>query len=367
MTNSYKKCGIGATDGKHLYTQQEPKEGMLDTYRSIIGVPVLAHQGDQGLLLLADAIGAWAVERMRGRLFLIPLWPFPTHQHLYQSLWPLMQSMDGLMLPALPQGTDWYAHWQEREPESGPHTWPITWEIALAQLATVLGMPLLAVAEGAEQWNVALGGTLQPPREPSQMDLASPDTWEQAVVRVRAQSKLATCMQHAFATSDHQMEKSPWILPFSPSHQIEKLAPGLRACAQAEEKGIVAFERGDFSFGLGIFPRVDWGLDQEYSTILFEAFLQAALAFALARKKNTICESSRDAICASICERVAQRQPLLPDSFASSERKASRSEHLSRPLASVRSPARPERLRAHTPTREELDRRRRQRLKMLVQ
>ncbi len=367
VENNDKKGGISTIDGRDLHVQPGRKEKMPDAYRPIIGVPALAQQSDQGLLLLADAIGGWAVERMRGRLFLIPLWPFPTHQHLYQSLWPLMQSMDGLMLPALPQGTNWYAHWQERERAPGPHTWPIAWEIALAQLASVLGMPLLAVAEGAEQWNVALGGTLQTPREPSHMDLISPDTWEQAVVRVRAQSKLATYMQHAFAESDRQVGNPPWVLPFPSSRQIEKLASGLRSCAQAEEQGIVAFERGDSSFGLGILARVDWSLDQEDSTALFEAFLQAARAFALARKQNTTWESSRDAVCASICERVTQGQPLLPVPFAGSERKISRSEHLSRSPASVRSPARPERLRAHAPTREELNKRRRQRLKTLVQ
>src|SRR5579859_3932639 len=69
-------------------------EDANDRHQPIIGIPIPVQQGHQGPLLYADAVGTWAIERMRGRVFLIPLWPFPTHKHLYQSLWPLIQSME---------------------------------------------------------------------------------------------------------------------------------------------------------------------------------------------------------------------------------------------------------------------------------
>src|SRR5512147_1749535 len=72
----------------------------VSVYQPIIGIPILAKQGSQGPVFMADAVGAWAIARMRARVLLIPLWPFPAHAHIYQSLWSLIQAIDGLLLPA---------------------------------------------------------------------------------------------------------------------------------------------------------------------------------------------------------------------------------------------------------------------------
>ncbi|GHO50811.1 hypothetical protein KSX_89740 [Ktedonospora formicarum] len=137
------------------------QEHFSRAYQPIIGIPIPIQQTAQGPLMLADAVGAWAIERMGGRVFLIPLWPFPPHKHMYHSLWPLVQSMDGLLLPASTQGAHWSIHWHQRESRPGPQIWSLTWEMALMQLATFIGMPILAIADGAEKWNVALGGMIQ--------------------------------------------------------------------------------------------------------------------------------------------------------------------------------------------------------------
>ena len=84
------------TEGKQdMGTQECPVE-----LTPIIGIPILVRQSEQGPQFMADAVGAWSLERMGARLLLVPLWPLPTHEQVYQSLWPLMQSMDGLLLPA---------------------------------------------------------------------------------------------------------------------------------------------------------------------------------------------------------------------------------------------------------------------------
>lgn len=301
------------TDGSELLHEGALNEGKvkrLDGHRPIIGIPIPVQQGNQGPLLQADAVGAWAVERMRARIFLIPLWPFPTHKHIYQSLWSVMQSMDGLFLPAGIQGADWYLHWKESEYQPGPQNWPISWEIALTQLATSIGMPILAVADGAEKWNSALGGKRGGAlRDSVPLATLTPDTWEHQAIRVRAQSKLASYLQPAITVQDG--DQTPWELAFMPYQGVEKVAPGLRSCAQSNDAEIVAFERRDSAFGLGILGRLDWGLDQAYSTVLFDAFLHACRSFDHTRQQNTAWESSRDTICTTVYERVTHNQPLI--------------------------------------------------------
>ena len=348
-------------------TQDERREEQAWEHQPIIGIPIPVQQGHQGPLLLADAVGAWAVERMSGRVFLIPLWPFPTHKYVYQSLWPLLQSMDGLLLPAGVQEADWSTHWKEGQSQPEPKTWPIAWEIALARLATYIGMPLLAIADGAEKWNCALGGKKREEQtNASQAVPTTPETWDHHLVRVRTQSSLASSIQPAIAMQDG--EPKPWELAFMPHQGIEKVAPGLRPCAQSEDGAVVAFERRDSAFGLGMLGRLDWGLNQAYGTTIFDAFLRACQAFDRVRQHQTSWESSRDTICATVEDLVAREQSLLPVPQTSQEEKRPRSRPLSSPLPaplpSTNGSTGQERFqRPHQPTKEELNRIRRQRLK----
>jgi gamma-glutamyl-gamma-aminobutyrate hydrolase PuuD len=359
---------INGREALHEGTQNEEYREHPDGEMPIIGIPLPVQQGDQGPLLMADAVGAWAVERMRGRIFLIPLWPFPTHKHIYQSLWPLLQSMDGVFLPAAIQGTDWSLHWKEQEHQPGPQSWPISWEMALAQLATYIGMPVLAIADGAEKWNSALGGTRgEAARGTAHTVPTTPESWDRHTIRVRAHSKLATYIHPVIAMQDG--EQKPWELAFMPGQGVEKLAPGLRSCAQPDDGSVVAFERRDGAFGLGIIGRLDWGLDQAYGTALFDAFLHACRSFDRTRQHSTAWEAARDTICATVYDLVTQNQPLIAVPQASGEEKRQRSRPLSAPLStslpSSNGLVGQERFRqrSHPPTKEELNRIRRQRLK----
>jgi gamma-glutamyl-gamma-aminobutyrate hydrolase PuuD len=341
----------------HEVRHMEQNVGFSGEYHPTIGIPIPVSQSDQGPLLCADAMGAWAVERMHGSVFLIPLWPFPSHRHIYQSLWPLITSMDGLLLPAGMQGTNWSAAWQERESHPGPQTWALSWEIALAQLASFVGMPVLAIADGAEKWNVALGGGRREPVVSSTAEAPTkPETWDRHRIRVRANSTLATVLQPALSSSEG--EQKPWELAFMPQQGIETMAPGLRSCAQAEDTSVVAFERRDAAFGLGIFGRLDWGLDHVYATTLFDAFLHACRSFDLTREQNAAWTSSRDAICATLAQRVEQGDPLLSSPPLPPNEKRQHSS-LSKPLTGQQERIRQ---RSQTPTKEEWNQMRRQRL-----
>ncbi|GCE09135.1 gamma-glutamyl-gamma-aminobutyrate hydrolase [Dictyobacter aurantiacus] len=313
-TNSRSTVSVQEMAETHDGSQEQSRdvwsvEG-ASAYQPIIGIPILVKQESQGPVLMADAVGVWAVERMRARVFLIPLWPFPTHTHTYQSLWSLMQSIDGLLLPAGIQGTDWYTVWKADEHEPGSESWPIAWEMALAQLATYMGMPVLAIADGAEKWNCALGGTRrESPGESEPMTTLPPENWTRHTIRVRAQSALASVLQPAIRSQDGEQE--PWELACMPQQGIEHLAPGLRSCAKTEDGWMVAFERSDGVFGLGILGRLDWGLDQKYGTAVFEAFLQACRTFDDARRQQEGWQSMRDELCSRISTLVAQNLPLL--------------------------------------------------------
>jgi gamma-glutamyl-gamma-aminobutyrate hydrolase PuuD len=347
--------GSSETTGEETQDQRNLKGP--DGPQPIIGIPLPVQQGRQGPVFLADAVGPWSIERMRGRIFLIPLWPFPVHKQVYQSLWPLIQLMDGLFLPAGLQGTDWYTSWKGSEQEPEPEHWPITWEIALAQLATAIGMPLLAVADGAEKWNSALGGKRgEARRDVAQAVSMTPDAWDRHTVRVRAQSKLASYLQPAIVAQDG--EQKPWKLAFLPGQGIESLASGLRSCAQSEEGTIAAFERRDSAFGLGIIGRLDWELDQPYSTTIFDAFLQACQSFDHLRQQYAGWEAARDSICATVNDLVMQGRSLIGLSQMPQREKGP----LSRPLPSSNSSTEQGRLRPHSslPTKQELNRIKRQ-------
>ncbi|MBO0782200.1 MAG: gamma-glutamyl-gamma-aminobutyrate hydrolase family protein, partial [Ktedonobacteraceae bacterium] len=198
-------------------------------YRPIIGIPIPVQQGSQGPLLVADAVGAWAVERMSGRVLLIPLWPFPTHKHRYQSLWPLLQVVDGLLLPAGPSEIDWYTVWMEQATSSAPLAWALSWEIAFAQLATWMRMPILAIAEGAEKWNVALGGHWQ---SRSFVSETPQEAWTQQTIRVRTNSAIGVWIQQVLAAQHTKNGAAkPWSLPLCQQRIVAHLGMGLRSCA----------------------------------------------------------------------------------------------------------------------------------------
>jgi gamma-glutamyl-gamma-aminobutyrate hydrolase PuuD len=351
-------------------TEDEGTVEFSERSSPIIGIPILIQQGTQGPLLVADAVSAWAIERMQGRIFLIPLWPFPPHEHVYQSLWPLLQSMDGVFLPAGIHRTAGSIHQKEGEPQPESERWSIAWELALAQLASFLGMPVLAVADGAEKWKSALGGKRRDaPMIAPQTVSTAPETWDRQTIRVRASSLLASTLYPAIASQ--KSAHIPWELAFLLGSGVEQLAPGLLSCAQSEDGTGVAFERRDGAFGLGILGRLDWGLDHPYSESVFTAFLHACRAFDHRRRQSPDWEASRETICATLSERVKSSESPLSVPLPLHQEQRQHGSHRSGAFAPAPAFSRGsttgdlERVRPRSPlpTKEELNRLRRQRLK----
>lgn len=327
----------------------------------IVGIPIPVREGAQGPQFLGDAVSAWALERMGARLLLVPLWPLPPHQQVYQSLWPLLQSLDGVLLPAGVAAADEAFHQQAPPQAPGPEGWLI----ALAQLATSLGMPLLAIADGAQLWNTALGGTSRQAASDAPKS-ASPQSWERAALRVGAHSTLATLLASAMPAQEHESEPPLWELAGLSDHQIERLAPGLRACAHSQEGLIVAFERGDGAFGLGMSGRLEWGLEQPCTQAILAGFLHACRAFDAQRSRQPSWEQARESICATLSQRVAQGQSLIRGVQASASLQlrpvglASRDQEAQATPQEATGQQRMRR-RAELPTKEERNRMRRQR------
>jgi gamma-glutamyl-gamma-aminobutyrate hydrolase PuuD len=351
-----------------------PEERGTGTVRSssegsppVIGLPLPVQQGKTGPMLVADAVGAWAVERMGGRVLLIPLWPFPPHPQMYHSLWQLVPLVDGLLLPARIGGSKDSGDREARVEESEAEQWARVWERALIQLVTYLGMPLLAIAEGAAVWNRALGGTGgEPMLRLETMASPPPGAWEHHAIRVRSRSSLALTLQSTIREQGGQL--APWNLVTTPGSEGERLAPGLAWCAQSEEGTPVAFERRDGVFGLGVLGRLDWGLDQPYSRVIFAAFLQACRASARSREEHAGWEAARETICTSVEERVRQGQSLIAGYAIMQRQPAQSPGPRAAPVTVAHEPVAEVRVRARSPlpmpTKAELNRIRRQRLKL---
>ncbi len=338
----------------------EPIEDMptiAEANAPIIGIPIPVQQGSQGPQLVADAVGIWAVERQHGRVFLLPLWPFPPHSRCYHALWPLLTLMDGLLLPARLVASSVEEHSNSRHDQPDLQHWSTAWEMALAQLATIMDMPILAIGDGAYRWHLALGGAFQRDESPSS-SFASPASWERHPLRVQATSSLAHWLEQVPTPEEPGL--APWALPLQASPTIEQLAPGVRSCAHADDGRLVAFERAEPSFGFGILARLDWGLDHGYSVAIFEQFFQAARSFAQVRaEQQPRWHASRERICASLSQQTAQgHPPLLTATFQAPD---TRSQEPGAQRISAPPQARPERVRSSLPTRQALNAMRRQR------
>lgn len=264
----------------------------------ICGLPLLMQAGPQGPVLSTDAGASWALEHLGARVLFFPLWPLPVHAQSYQSLWPLVQSLDGLLLPAY---TEDAAVTQE----------VLAWERALAQLATALGIPMLASGEGALCWNAALGGHSRERPQAAEQPVSTPVSWEIQRTHVRMHSQLAALLEHAVTTRPERRLPASWELASRPQWIIEQLSPDLLPCAQSDAGTLLAFERADAAFGLGLLGRLDGSRDQPYPRVLFEAFLQACRAFARRRRRVDAGEAAREQICATVSRLVTQRQSLL--------------------------------------------------------
>jgi gamma-glutamyl-gamma-aminobutyrate hydrolase PuuD len=308
------RCMIAMNDVTRKITGllvSEPTLSLPEQYQPVIGLPISVSTSKQGPLLSVDAVGAWAVERLGGSVLLLPIWPVPPSQQIFQTLWPLVRYLDGILLPARNEYANdscWYEPWLS--PTSTPTAVVSTmrWEMGLIQLATFLGVPILGIGDGAEKWSVALGGSMYMPttkkwnkwigRSPR------PERWPHQVLNIRKHSKLAEVLE----LDRQESHDARWSIPYTSQLEVEHLAAGLRASARLENMQTAAFERIDGAFGAGFLGRIDWALDQ--SAPLFEAFVNAGRNYAAVRRQGEW-ETLRDNVCSSILNLVSAKLPLL--------------------------------------------------------
>jgi gamma-glutamyl-gamma-aminobutyrate hydrolase PuuD len=274
--------------------------------RPLIGVPTPARESEHGPIFRADAVGAWAAERTEGSTLLMPVWPLPPAVPLFQTLWPQLLRFDGLLLSAHVHTEQecWYRHWQDASEQMAAQRWVIDGELALVQLAILLGMPILALGDGAEKLNVALGGQLLQEAEPRKKSRRSavptPNLWPRRALMIRKHTRLA-------AIFDNQQLSVG--VPSTPQQAIEYLGQGLRRSADAEDGSVVAFERADRFFAMGFLGRIDWMLEQ--CAPVFESFIEACQQYAHIRRQMDL-ESMRQEICTYLTQQVEAEHPLLP-------------------------------------------------------
>lgn len=227
LSNSHETLFGQVEDGTLGHEQGADLPAIAWADAPIIGIPIPVQQGSQGPYLATDAVGIWAVERLHGRVFLLPLWPFPPHGRRYHALWPLLPLMDGLLLPARLVPSFDEEHASHRDDQPDVQRWSTAWEMALAQLATVMGMPILAIGDGAYRWHLALSGALQQDEPPASRP-SSPASCERRPLHVRAQ------VRWPIGLSRHTRQRSQ-VSPRGPyrSRHGQPSSSSLQACVPA--------------------------------------------------------------------------------------------------------------------------------------
>lgn len=145
-------------------------------------------------------------------------------------------------------------------------------EMALARLAVETGWSLLGICRGTQVINVALGGTLYTHIADQHPNALRHDYFTNVPrdylahpVRIDSQCRLAAILG----------ETAPQVN--SLHHQgIQKLAPGLVACAWAPDGLVEAVELPQHPFALGVQWHPEWLPDAPPMQALFKAFVLAA-------------------------------------------------------------------------------------------
>ncbi len=153
-------------------------------------------------------------------------------------------------------------------------------ELGLTRLAVSRGIPVFGICRGSQTLNVALGGTLYQDiaaHIPNALDHAyvpgRPIEQNVHSVTVEPGSRLAAILKHTQLNVNSAHHQS-----------VQKPGTGLRVVAQAPDGVIEGLEMPDYSFCLAVqwhpeamVPEIDvmWAL--------FEAFIQAASAYATTR------------------------------------------------------------------------------------
>lgn len=239
--------------------------------RPVIGVTAYdeeaswGHWRKQASLVPAEYLRSLAAERA------IPvIVPVQGAQEL-DGLDELIRRLDGLVLTGGPD-VDPALYGADPHPRSQPpRASRDESELALLAAAERADLPVLAVCRGMQLFNVAHGGTLVqhlPDVVGHEGHNPTPGEFSRHIVRIDEASllhKLLGWKQRSVPTHHHQA--------------IDRLAGGLSAVAWAEDGTIEGIEDRSRHFLVG----VQWHVEADDDRALFDALVEAAGAFSLAR------------------------------------------------------------------------------------
>jgi len=208
---------------------------------------------------------------------------------LFDVIWPVVRTLDGLILSG---GGDVSAclYGQQPHPQAEtPDLWRDVWERYLALLSWLLCLPTLGICRGMQLMNVALGGTIYqdlpaqwPKGRPKLLrhrarGRVSSSNWITHPVKlVRPDSRLALAVK-----GKGELGRPVLDAVLSMHHQaVETLASGLEVSAAAPDGVIEAFEDVSPSrWWVAMQFHPEWSTHLSWVMGLFTAFVDASRAY----------------------------------------------------------------------------------------
>lgn len=256
-------------------------------YRPVVAIPASSCTSQYGRWRVEGVESAIirALDEVSADAYVFPCRPIKQQENPFDAVWQVVRRADAVIIPGglnemLP---GWWS--QHPLPQHGTGTfdtwWEDWWRWHVSQVAILLCIPFLGIAEGSGYLNAVLGGTLHKdirtevksyaPHLKGNFDATS---WAFTVLEILAsESRIAACANggsHIWGACMHRQA-------------IKVLAKDLVLTARAMDRCPEVFERADAFFGVGLHnhpEQADVYATQQYPRNLFAMQCEAALMYA---------------------------------------------------------------------------------------